>query len=222
VGEVRDFARLDEWTDALCELVVQASGRREGDLKVALCGGRSPGPLYRRLSGEKGLTQGWRVFFTDERCVPPEDSLSNYGMIKSLFLDPGMISPEGVFRIRGEAGPDQAADEYQELLEREAPDGFDLIILGLGSDGHIASLFPMSPLLNERTRLALPVLDAPDLPRVTITPGMILRSGMVILLVRGEEKRDAFRRFMGKKESEVDLPAMLLQKHGDLHVMVLF
>ncbi len=222
MGEVREFERVDEWTDALCDLIADVSERKDGDLKLSLCGGRSPGPLYKRLSEERGLTGGWKVFFTDERCVPPDDRLSNYGMIKRLFLDPAMIPAEMVFRIRGEHGPERASEEYQELLEREAPDGLDLIILGLGKDGHIASLFPGSRLVGERSRWAVPVHDAPDLPRVTITPGMILRSGRVVLLVRGEEKREAFRRFLEKKESVMDLPSLLLHEHEDLHVMVLF
>ncbi len=225
MGEIGRFHDELSFIEGITEVIRSTAERvleSKDTFDIGLCGGRSPEALYRRLSRERGMTGRWRVFFTDERCVPPDDSLSNYGMIKRLLLDPAMISPERVFRIRGEHGPETAAAEYQELLEREASQGLDLIILGLGADGHIASLFPGSPLIGERDSLACPVLDAPDLPRVTITPGMIFRSGRVILLVRGEEKREAFRRFLERKESALYLPSLLLHEHEDLHVVVIF
>ncbi|HDO36109.1 MAG TPA: 6-phosphogluconolactonase [Nitrospirae bacterium] len=220
VGEVREFDNETDWLTAVFGVIAEAFERSDGDFGIALCGGRSPVSLYRGLSEERRPAAGWRIFFTDERCVPPDDGLSNYGRIKRLLLGPSSIPEEMVFRIRGELGPGAASEEYQKLLEREAPDGLDLMILGLGADGHIASLFPGSPCLTEKIRWVAPVYEAPYAARVTLTPGMIFRTETVILLVRGDEKREACREFLKRRRSLSEFPSMLLHEHRNLHVMI--
>jgi 6-phosphogluconolactonase len=174
---------------------------------LALAGGTTPRPVYRQLVQELEPRYWGRVevFFGDERCVPPSDPDSNYRMARETLLDGLPSAPAAVHRMQGE-DPDReaAARRYAALLPRR----LDLLLLGLGPDGHTASLFPGAATLSD-TRLVAPA-DAPWPPRrrLTITPSVIRAAGSVVILVAGPAKAEVLRRVL---EGPVDLEALPAQ-----------
>lgn len=131
--------------------------------------------------------------------MPPDDEQSNYRLAREHLLEPLGIAPERVHRMRGELAPDEAAAAYErELRAALGDESFDLVLLGLGADGHTASLFPGSPALHERERLVL-ATEAPGPPRerVTLTPGALERSRFTLFLVAGEGKARALAESLG-------------------------
>lgn len=192
------------------EAAARATGARERFL-VALSGGSTPEQLYRLLASEPYRSRvDWsrvRVFWGDERCVPPDDAASNYRMARQALLDNIPIPAANVHRIRGEAEPAVAAREYEDVLREQLgiadgpprPDaGLDLVLLGLGPDGHTASLFPGSPALLERERWCL-ATEGPVAPhgRVTLTPVVLRTAGALLFLVTGSDKAVVLRRVLG-------------------------
>lgn len=171
---------------------------REGG-NIVLTGGGTPAHAY-ELAAQ--LERDWsraHVWFTDERCVPTDDDRSNYKMVNEKLLTSVEIPANRVHRMRGELGGEQGATLYeQELgsLER-----FDFVLLGLGPDGHVASLFPEQPTLDVTERKAIGA-DAhlePYVDRITLTLPMLRRAREVVFLVTGKEKADAcFRAFDGE------------------------
>lgn len=172
-----------------------------GAFGVALSGGSTPRPLYERLAAPPYRDQvSWpqvHLFWGDERCVPPDHAESNYRMACETLLDHVEIPAENIHRVRGELDPARAAQEYRSELERVlgASPGFDLILLGMGDDGHTASLFPGSPALQENERAAVAVY-APHLDswRVTLTLPVLNRARHVLFLVSGADKAPALAR----------------------------
>lgn len=174
-----------------------------GRFSVALSGGSTPGRLYRLLAEEPYRTQiPWEqvhLFWGDERCVPPDDPGSNYRLAGEMLISRVPIPPENVYRVRGELGAQGAAQSYEQTLEEffcGPRPRFDLVLLGLGEDGHTASLFPGSPLLAETERLVAPARalyqDRPA-ERVTLTLPAINAARQVLFLVAGSEKAEAVR-----------------------------
>lgn len=159
---------------------------------IILAGGQTPIPVYCRLAEELYPWHQVDIFFGDERCVPPDDPASNFGMAHECLLS------------RIDARVHQMRDCDVEGYEREIRNfaGFDLAFLGIGADGHTASLFPGHPTLDERERLVVRV-DAPDYPRLTLTLPALSRARTVIFLVAGAQKKVALRRVMAGE----DVPA---------------
>jgi len=181
-------------------MAAQAAAAARGRFAAALSGGETPRALYGHLARQQ-YTQKvpWRrvhLYWGDERCVPPDDAASNYVMAHAAFIKHVPIAAESVHRMRGEDDPEAAALAYEaELralagLERPASDVpvFDLILLGLGRDGHTASLFPHSPALDEEERFCV-ATEAPDgSPRLSITLPVINAARRVLVLAGGAEK----------------------------------
>jgi 6-phosphogluconolactonase len=179
----------------------QAIGARERCL-IALSGGSTPKPLYELLATAPYAARvDWgrvHLFWGDERCVPPDHPDSNYRMTREALLDRAPIPPDNVHRIRGEREPDAAADEYERLLRRFFPaaDGagparsFDLVLLGMGPDGHTASIFPGSAAVGETRRWAMAVhVERPrEMWRVTLTTPVLNAAAEVAFLVAGADK----------------------------------
>ena len=179
--------------------VMGATVAARGRCAVALAGGRTPGPVYEQLAEPPLVTrvpwQALEVFFGDERAVGPEDPHSNYHMAASALLRRVPLDAARVHRIPAEL-PDreQAARDYERLL----PERLDLLLLGMGADGHTASLFAGSAALGERHRRVMPVIGAgPVAQRITITPPVIAAAREVVVLVAGSEKAAAVRAALG-------------------------
>jgi 6-phosphogluconolactonase len=164
---------------------------------LALSGGSTPRPVYQGLAAELPDRDAWRridVFFADERCVPPSDSASNYRMAREALLDRVAIDGRQVHRMEGERDDhDEAARAYAPVL----PERLDLLVLGLGADGHTASLFPGAASLAESRRRVIAV-RAPASPpdRLTITPPVIRDARLTIGLVAGKGKAIALARVL--------------------------
>ena len=192
---------------------------RNGAFSVALAGGSTPLGMYRLLAGEpyKSRVEWERAlfFWSDERCVPPDHPDSNYGATMQAF-GPGLGVPESnIHRMRGELEPHTAAREY-ELLVREhisgSPPRFDVIFLGMGDDGHTASLFPYTAALDEEERLVaanhVPKLDA---WRLTFTSTLINAAHRVIFLVTGEGKAQALKAVLEGEPDTDKYPSQLVR-----------
>ncbi len=225
VGKVKIFQDEDSFISQTVESInasAEDAITNSEVFNIGLCGGRSPVGVYRRISEENLPNDKWRIFFSDERCVPPDDENSNFRLISETLLRPSGVNEERVFRIRGELGPERGAHEYDRVLKNETPRGPHLLLLGLGVDGHVASLFPGGEGVYEKDRFACGVTDAPIAPRVSITGGYIERALRVILLVKGEEKRVAFERFISGREEPLELPSSILLGHPGLEVIAFF
>ena len=175
---------------------------------VVLTGGRTPKQAYQQAAKDAADWSKVELWWGDERCVPPEEENSNYGMAKKALLDNLEVAPRAVHRIKGELGKEQAAADY----ERELDDTqLDLLLLGIGPDGHIASLFPNAPTLRQPKRV-LPAEAGlePFVDRVTLSLPTLRSAADIVFIVAGEEKADAVRRaFMEKPGPET--PASLVR-----------
>lgn len=171
-------------------------GVAAGGGDIVLTGGSTPRVAYGEFV-EAVRTVGIDVsrcnmWFSDERAVPVEDKRSNYGMVRASLLEPlGDLPQPVVHRMRGEAGPHEAAEEYERELRAAGPPRFDLVLLGIGPDGHLASMFPDQPSLSERSRLVLGVDEAgwePYVPRITLTFPALINARQIVFLATGSSK----------------------------------
>ena len=166
---------------------------------LALAGGRTPRAVYARLATEEYDWSGVDVFFGDERCVPADHPDSNFRMAEEALLSK---VPARVHRMRGETCEAAGYEEELRAVFGTGLPAFDLVFLGMGADGHTASLFPGDPALDEMQRLVVRVAR-PDHPRLTLTLPVLSASKLAVFLVSGAEKRDALRRVLAGD----DLPA---------------
>ena len=176
---------------------------------LALTGGKSPGRAYELAAEREPDWSRAALWWGDERCVSPDDERSNYLLARKELLDNIAEQPAQVYRIRGEAGAEAAAQEYDDLLDGVT---LDLVLLGLGPDGHAASLFPNQPTLDERSRRAIPAKPTlePFVDRVTMTLPVLCSAPDVLFLASGEQKADAVERAFGRPPSP-DAPASLIR-----------
>jgi 6-phosphogluconolactonase len=168
---------------------------------VVLTGGSTPRVAY-QLAAE--LEPDWsrvELWWADERCVPPDDQASNYGMAKRALLDRLGQPPAAIHRMQGELGRDEGAAEYK--LELSEAGVFDLVLLGLGPDGHVASLFPNFPTLDVTGRdvVGSPAGHEPFVDRISMTLPRLGATAELLFLVAGEAKADAVARALGGKPS---------------------
>ncbi len=206
--------RTSRLWDAAAEWIataVAADVAVQGRCAVALAGGTTPRGVYERLARDPLATRTpWPdvdLYFGDERAVPPTDRESNYGMVASTLLEHVTVPAGQVHRMEAErADRDAAARDY----ERTLPEELDLLLLGMGADGHTASLFPGSSSLDERARRVLPV-TGPSAPteRLTITPPVIAAARRVAVLVAGAGKAPILARVLRGPVKPHELPAQL-------------
>lgn len=195
----------------LASLVAGAIAR-EGRCRLGLAGGRTPRPVYESLAAGCGLPPiDWdrvELFFGDERCVPPDDPESNFRMVRESLLDRLPRPPRAVLRMEGERCP-EAAERYEARL----PDRLDVLVLGMGADGHTASLFPGSPALHERRRRVLCVrAPVPPELRLTVTPPVIEAAREIVLLAAGRSKAEALARVMADEGRVERTPARIARR----------
>jgi 6-phosphogluconolactonase len=198
------------------ELLAEAA---RGGGHIALSGGKSPELAHETAARLQPDWSGVELWWGDERCVPPDDQRSNFAMAKRTLLDNLAVQPKGVHRIRGEAGPEEAAAEYDAALEGVR---LRLNLLGLGPDGHTASLFPHSPGLHERERRAIAVNPGlePFVRRVTMTPPMLANADVVLFLVTGRDKAEAVARAFEEPETDA-VPAGRIRSRDGRTLVVL-
>ncbi len=202
-----EIAVAEATAERLTELAAEAV-ETLGAATLCLTGGSTPERLYRLLADPARPWRGriaWplaHLFWGDERHVPPDHSDSNYGMAARALIDRVPVPPEQVHRMRGEL-PDahEAAREYEMALRdgfaraQRHDQTFDVMLLGLGEDAHIASIFPASPLLHDRNGRRVAAVWARHLEawRITVTPPAIVDARAIVMLVSGEKKAPAVR-----------------------------
>jgi 6-phosphogluconolactonase len=212
VPNLQVFPDPESASRAAAEVFVGAAMKAADDgarFTVALSGGSTPRSLYQRLASpgyaDRTPWESFHVFWGDERCVPPVDEASDYRMAKETLLDHVPIPPGRVHRIRGEDPPAQAALDYEAMLRRsfgvlEGPPvgdgaGFDLVLLGMGEDGHTASLFPGTDAVHETVRWVSHVqADVSPRNRVTLTPPVLNAATRKLFLVTGVSKAPSLAR----------------------------
>jgi 6-phosphogluconolactonase len=206
----------------------ESAARRAGELlaeaahdggHIALSGGKSPEIAHETAARSQPDWSRVELWWGDERCVPPDDERSNYAMAKRTLLERVDVQPAAVHRIRGELEPEAAAAEYDEALRGVR---LRMNVLGIGPDGHTASLFPQAPGLHERERLAIAAEAGlePFVPRVTMTPPMLANADCVLFLITGEGKADAVRQGFEEPPSDAT-PTSLIRSHDGQTIVLL-
>lgn len=202
---------------AAAEQFAAAASRVLGDherFTVALAGGSTPRAMYEILATSFRDRIEWSridIFFGDERCVPPDHKDSNYRMAREALLDHVPLGADRVHRMAGERDPAEAARAYEQIVRRvlgtsHEPPRLDLVLLGMGPDGHTASLFPGTKALEEKHRLVVenfvPKLDA---WRITMTAPLLSAAAEVIVITAGEEKAEALALALEAPEGTVPI-----------------
>lgn len=202
----------------VCAETLLAAVREGGH--IVLTGGSTPKAAYEIAARSADAFAGAKLWFGDERCVAPDDERSNYRMAKQALLDPvaeAGVSIDFCRRAKGELGPEEAATDYESALADAGAPPFTLVLLGLGPDGHTASMFPGQPSVDERSRLVIGVPEAghePYVPRVTMTFAALAQADHVLLTATGESKREAVARsFGGGARPSAETPGSLLAGH---------
>ncbi len=231
--EIRVAPAQPGWAMKAADIVRDLSTKAIGDHRhflFALSGGSTPERLYKILASEPYSEQvDWSrtsFFFGDERCVSPDDPDSNYRLANQTLFAPLKISPDHIYRMKGEAAdPEAAALDYErQLLSIDSaagkePPRFDLVLLGLGEDGHTASLFPGTQALCNRHRLVTVGQSPKGVPkRLTLTLSVINQASVVLFLAIGANKAGIVKRIL-EPEAEPDrqLPAaMIIPRNGRL------
>lgn len=185
-----------------------------GRFRILLAGGTTPLAVYRLLALEMMHWAGWEVYFGDERCLPPQDPERNSRAAHEALLSAVPIPGTQVFPVPAELGAEDAAAAYALTIARAVP--FDLVLLGMGEDGHTASLFPGQAV--DDTRLVVPVHDAPKPPpeRVSLTVPALSSCRRMLVMVTGAGKRDALRAW----RAGADLPIARAARQGRARVLV--
>ena len=192
---------------------------------IAFSGGQTPAMLYELWANEYSAVTPWqrmRVFFVDERCVPPSNSESNYKLLNDLLLSKVPLSSNQIFRIQGELPPEEAAENYSNVVKETLSSSFnipqfDIVLLGIGGDGHTSSIFPdQEYLLTTSQVYATSVNPYNGQDRVALTGIPILMSKQVLFLVIGKNKAEIMKDIINK---DSDLPAaFVVQKAKDVEL----
>jgi len=213
-----DYESVAARAAAHVRMVVEQAREERGVAHVALSGGGTPERTYRLLGEDPEALAGTEWWFADERCVPPEDPESNYRMAFETLLGPAGFSRELIHRMEGELGPVAGALRYEAQLreglggDEGQPVTLDLAVLGIGPDGHVASLFPGAATLAEERALCLGVEDSPKPPpeRITLTLPVLRAARDCLLVATGSAKADAIAAMLAEPSTSV--PASLLRR----------
>jgi 6-phosphogluconolactonase len=212
---------LDDPARACAAMLV---GIAAGGGDIVLTGGSTPRAAYGEFVEAVQTVgidvSGCTMWFSDERCVPPDDSRSNYRMVRESLLEPLGAFGEvpTVHRMRGELGPADGASDYERELREAGSPRFDLVLLGIGPDGHLASMFPDQESLSERSRMVVGVPEAglePFVSRVTLTFPALVNARQIVFLATGESKAEAVAAAFGPDaKPDPHVPSSLLASHA--------
>ena len=194
--------------DPAADVAERLARAAEAAAHIALTGGSTPRLAYEKAAALGADWSGATLWWGDERCVPPDDERSNYGMAKAALLDRLEQQAAAVHRMQGELGRDDGAREYRHELDGVGE--FDLVLLGLGPDGHVASLFPNFPTLDVTNRdvLSTEAGHEPFVDRISMTLPRLCATRELLFLVAGEDKADAVSRALAGEPSR-DTPGSL-------------
>ncbi|HLL89821.1 MAG TPA: 6-phosphogluconolactonase [Tepidisphaeraceae bacterium] len=224
--DIRVFPTVPALATAAADLFVELCGQaisHNGVFSIGLSGGSTPKALFELLAKEPYASRvDWPsvdVYFVDERCVPPDHADSNYRMAKEALLSKVPLRPHAVHRMKGELDPEAAAKEYGLLLQQKFDDGgLDLCLLGMGDDGHTASLFPGTAAVNEaRHRVVANYAENSTTGkswRITMTAPFINRSAVAAIMVAGAGKAPTVARVLEGEPDPVKFPIQLIRPDG--------
>jgi len=207
--------------DVAAEAAARIAAVAEAGGSVVLAGGSTPKKAYEIASAADWSRA--KVWFGDERCVPPDDERSNFRMAKEALFDRLAAPPAAIFRMPGELEPDEAAHQYAaDIFEHDA-EPFDLLLLGIGSDAHTASLFPGKPEISQRNLLVTGVPDAgldPFVPRVTMTVPALVRAKEILFLIVGEGKAGPVKESFATEHSMTPAGIVARKARGRVTVLL--
>jgi 6-phosphogluconolactonase len=224
--DVRFYPSMLALNQAVCDHIVDIAERAittRGRFTLALSGGSTPKPIYELLaSRDYADTMNWtfvHVFWGDERCVPPTHRDSNYHMAREVLLNRVKIPLANLHRIQGETEPEKSAALYDAELRdffikrmNSSRPRFDLILLGMGADGHTASLFPQTPAIHETQRWTMAqYIEKLGSWRITLTPTVINAAANVFFVVTGDDKAQTVRRVLNDPYNPDELPAQIVK-----------
>jgi len=203
--------------DIACYRIQKAAEKaiqQRGVFRLVMAGGSTPEKTYKLLAEKDNDWAHWEIYFGDERCLPEKHIERNSVMVKQALIDKVPIPEVQIFPIPAETGAEKAAQLYEELLESRLP--FDLVLLGMGEDGHTASLFPGQTF--PEGKLVVPVFDAPKAPsnRVSLSKYSINQSRQLLLLITGAKKNQAIKQWRNGD----DLPVSRFSGHENLEVLI--
>lgn len=223
--KIHTFDSPEETAKALThQLEKQLDTVRRDNFNLAISGGRSSELLFRLWAERYHKKLPWyrvHLYWVDERCVPPTDGDSNYGLAKRLFLDKVKIPRMQIHRIMGEANAEHEAQRYSELVRKNLPENdgypqFDMIILGMGTDGHTSSLFPgQKDLLTSPSPYAPSVNPDNGQRRIALTGQPILRAALAAYHITGAEKAGMLARVLRPEPDAEDIPTGYIARHAD-------
>jgi len=222
---IRVYKDYEHLSQAAAEMFMELSKNAiesHGCFNVALSGGHTPQRLFEILSDfpyrEEIHWEDVNVFWGDERCVPHDDPQSNFGNVRKTLLELVPIPNDHIHPISGDLPPEQAAVEYETELKdffKMQPPVFDLILLGLGDNAHTASLFPHTPVLDEKSRWVSSVwINENTISRVTLTAPIINQAREVVFLVSGPGKATALQNVLEGSYHPHEYPAQLIRPNG--------
>jgi len=213
---IKIFNNSAELASAFCDKLLNLSSKKD-KVFISLSGGSTPKMIFKALAENYKNKIDWKkiyLFWGDERCVSPDDEQSNFGMTKELLLNHINIPPENIHRIKGEEKPEQEAVRYsKEILEvvpiKNNLPNFDLMVLGIGEDGHTASIFPdQLQLLNSKNICEVSVKSDTKQKRITLTGNVIKNSDIIIFLAVGDKKSQIIKEIIeGEEKSRSKYPA---------------
>lgn len=231
-GSVLVFPDIDSLSRAAAVLFKEfadTSIDTKGNCRAAVSGGSTPKKLFSLFATEYGKNIAWKnvnIFWADERCVPKEDDESNYKHADMLWLSEVNIPKTNIYRIQGEKDPEKEAQRYEQIMKKafstqDIP-SFDLIMLGMGEDGHTASLFPESGALDEESRLVIPVYgEKLKHNRITMTLPILNNASHIMFLVSGRSKARVLSEIIEHPDKRRRYPAGIIRPvHGDIRWFV--
>jgi len=220
---IREYQTLEEYAEDASQAIAEAilvMLENQKTIRIALSGGSSPISVYERLAAIPDIP--WNrvnLFLADERYVPLSSNESNFKMIKTRLAD--RVKNLRQFYHYNTRDPIKViVDQYQKTLQQFDEPLFDLVVLGLGADGHVASLFPKEDALEETSRLVAHT-TSPDIntqDRMTLTFPALLSSKKIIFLIAGKQKQDALNQLLAAEEPMQNLPATYLLRHSDINI----